>query len=468
MKKISLPMEEAGFFWLPDKHNKRVPGILRISESGRVTLEIITQFHFTLPPSPDNPRLDGSDSSFKRILGSTESNHITLENCSVIKPGRLVIKPGLNFRSTPTRKIIQGELALIGVRYDKDEDISFSKIQCFMEGLDAWLSISGFEYDASRSNYFDNRTISYSSPKGITISLPSEDIELKFGFAVSTRTKFATEEKITQNAYAMLKSKTVRSFDDFLLAIRKLRHFLSFAIGREVKLTSMIGYHEDVVQKTGEDGKDVLIPIHVHYEAIQPTENDRLIHPEHMVFSYREMKDRMESMVVNWFKGYGNFRSAFTLYFAFREGKDTYIELQFLCLMSGIMALHRKRKGCQRKKLTEIIRPFQHLYNSEKPQEEGEEPSEKPQEEERPPWEKFVNDSVDTRNELVHPDNKKEINYPELMALSSKLDALFQLHFLKLCGVDESAINDLARKPVLDKKIKDSPDNHRFGSFMGG
>ena len=208
-------------------------------------------------------------------------------------------------------------------------------------------------------------------------------------------------------------------------------------------------------------------------------------------------------MIVNWFRSYENMQPAFSLYFAFREGKDAYIEWQFLSLIIGIETLHRmssqemaipqgefdKLKNNMletvpepyklhmknklkhdyeltlRQRMKKMVRPFRDLYNEKKPQKEEETPR---KEGKKLSWKEFVSDSVNKRNELVHIDNETEINYPELMALSSKLDALFQLHFLKLCGVDESAINDLAKKPVLDRKIKDSPNNHRFGSFMGG
>ena len=90
-----------------------------------------------------------------------------------------------------------------------------------------------------------------------------------------------------------------------------------------------------------------------------------------------------------------------------------------------------------------MVWPFRHLYNEEKPQKEEETPR---KEGKKLSWKEFVSDSVNKRNELVHIDNETEINYPELMALSSKLDALFQLHFLKLCGVDESVDKRLGQE----------------------
>ena len=37
--RLSEPIEKHGFFWLPEDTENQVPGILRISESGGITLK---------------------------------------------------------------------------------------------------------------------------------------------------------------------------------------------------------------------------------------------------------------------------------------------------------------------------------------------------------------------------------------------------------------------------------------------
>lgn len=38
--RLSEPIEKHGFFWLPDDAENKIPGILRISESGEITVEV--------------------------------------------------------------------------------------------------------------------------------------------------------------------------------------------------------------------------------------------------------------------------------------------------------------------------------------------------------------------------------------------------------------------------------------------
>ncbi len=38
--RLSEPIEKQGFFWLPDDAENKLPGILRISDSGEITVEL--------------------------------------------------------------------------------------------------------------------------------------------------------------------------------------------------------------------------------------------------------------------------------------------------------------------------------------------------------------------------------------------------------------------------------------------
>ena len=62
--RLSEPIERPGFFWLPQDPEHQVPGILRVSKSGRVTLEISYFYNPSLTllnaPPWDTPNLAGN------------------------------------------------------------------------------------------------------------------------------------------------------------------------------------------------------------------------------------------------------------------------------------------------------------------------------------------------------------------------------------------------------------------------
>ena len=189
---FSIPMEKAGYFWLPEKPEERVIGTLKISEPKKITLELMPQsFLKKYPRTLNDPLFMGQELHFKRIHGITTLGPVTMKDCHV--RGQAIGKVAIS--------ICQVNCILVGANYNKGEDISFSKIRCSMEGLNEWLSISGFDHNASQGDHFGYRTIRYSRPKEITILLPDENMELEFTFTASLETEFA----IAQNAYATLK-----------------------------------------------------------------------------------------------------------------------------------------------------------------------------------------------------------------------------------------------------------------------
>ena len=481
MMKISAPMEETGFFWLPDEDNKRVPGILRISESGKTTLEITTQFHPTLPSSLDNPRLDDNYVNFKRIVGVTENNYVTLENCSVIKSN-------LNLGSNLAKRIIRGGRAFMGVGYGKDSEITFSTAVFSVEGLDEWLHIRGNTVDYGlQDNQIQNISIFYSPPEAIVIQLSGEGMKLSFGFGFTIPFGLEIKEtKITQSAYVKLESEELRSLDDFLEVIIRLHRFLCFAIGKIVPITSITGYSREITQEAGQNEKEREIPIKIFYKGMPiPNTNLKLEH-HNMFFTYRDVKGQLDTTINKWLTNYKEFKPVFNLFFAFQFEAYLYLDGQFLSLAQSIEALHRMRYGgltmpkskfkarvksiidnipddtdkvwlkeklrfanelTLRQRLEKMFEPFLDIYGKEKVPD-------------------LVSKIVEVRNLLTHAGSRIEnIGFIKLHVLCGKLDTLLQLHFLHMIGMDSAFIAKLVKnKPAFGGRITRSEEDYRISS----
>lgn len=69
-------MEEAGYFWLPDKIEKKLPGTLRITDTGKITLEVLGLFGDLVD------ELNNRQVNLKRIVGVIEEGRfVTLDRC---------------------------------------------------------------------------------------------------------------------------------------------------------------------------------------------------------------------------------------------------------------------------------------------------------------------------------------------------------------------------------------------------
>lgn len=121
--KLLKPIEESGFFWLPEDPKRKIPGVLRISESGEATLEVTSlsrpeefalgEHHF------GDPRLGEQFRKLKRVLGIIKNNYVTLEDCFYFA-SNYALSSGL------TTSTIRPSFVFNGVSYDNQDDITFS------------------------------------------------------------------------------------------------------------------------------------------------------------------------------------------------------------------------------------------------------------------------------------------------------------------------------------------------------
>ena len=127
--RIREEYKRSGYFWVPDKPSRKIPGTLTISDGGEIELEVIGLFDESIEA------LNGKD-DLHRIIGHVEiDGYVTLENC-------FYSKKNISFGSI-SKSLVYVQQAFSGVGYDKDEIVTFNSVSFSIEGLNEWLSISG-------------------------------------------------------------------------------------------------------------------------------------------------------------------------------------------------------------------------------------------------------------------------------------------------------------------------------------
>ncbi len=460
--RISEPIETSGYFWLPGKSDQRLPGVLRVSETGKITLEVIGIFGDTVAALAD------SSLDLQRVVGVVENGDlVTLEHCFYAK--RNISFGGLS------KSTIDANFFLRDVQYDQDEAIVYSQFRFSLEGLDEWLSITGL----SVSYNWDERTASihFNPPQEIMYQL-ADGMSLTFTFNWTLPSISAvTEAKITQKAFITIKSESVRPIEDFLALVFKVSNFLCFAIDETVSIDSATCYSKDITRETV-DGKKKEVPIQLYYQDSQLSEARPKISQHNMLFRYRHVANQLETILKNWLINYETSAPAFNLYFASKAGAHRYLDGRFLSLIQGIETLHRRNskdtfmpeaefvdlvealvKSCPpdqqewlkkkleyanelplRHRISQMLKPFESLYGDSKQRKH------------------FIRKVIDTRNYLTHYDERlaqRAARGKELWSLCMKLEALFQLHFLRLVGLDSDIINNLVNENhALRDKLK--------------
>ena len=202
------------------------------------------------------------------------------------------------------------------------------------------------------------------------------------------------------------------------------------------------------------------------------------ISPGWFLIPFEDIAHKIHDYLPRWLEHYQEYEPTFNLYFTVKTNRYMHLEGSFLFLVHGIESLHRRSSSEMRmseeefntlldtilqstpdqwkelvktnlnyanelslqRRLRQMITPFRDLFGNESARS------------------KFTNQVVKTRNYLTHYDRRirnEAVTEPEeLLRLHSKLEALVQLHMLRLLGIEDGHVKTIAtRYPPLQKKL---------------
>lgn len=403
--RIPEPIETPGLFWLPETPDNQLPGVLRISESGEVTLEVIGLLR--------HHRASVDEERIGRIVGKVDKGQsATLDNCLIQKEG-----------SNLSKSTIYAHLAFIGVDCAKQEELEFSKLHFSVDGLSEWLSISGFK--SKHDPKSGSHSIHYRHPKKVPVVLPNGiEMDFLFNHTLSSESSPNIKKSITQGSCVSLSLNEPQSIEYLLSLVNQICLFLSFAVDQNISV--------EYIRLMDRD--DPLISINMYGEIGHYSEQRPRIRLGEILFTYKNIGHQVEQALTAWLESFEKYESAFNLYFASRSDNVRYLDVRFLMLAQGIEILHRKSSRedlILRERVERLVDCFSGLFGGAKARR------------------CFVKKVADTRNYLTHYSSrgkKKAASEDELMHLYRKLEALFQLHLMRLIGFDSKSIEIVANE----------------------
>lgn len=448
--RLAEPIDTSGFFWLPGDPQTLSPGVLRISQLGDITLELMRPFG---DPVSGDPHTDVSlelawgerwDDP-ERILGLVETHgYVTLEGC-LRTDGVLTFGGGL------TKGTFRPALALLGFAI-QDEAIRFQELRFTVEGLSQWLAQSGIHNKQSYST--NTGAIHYSLPESIVVT-PGQGLRLQFDFGIDfpTVSALVTEATIRQTESVLLHSSTLQPFEYFSSIARSVVNFISFALDWPMAVTSFTGYVE--VERDGETYKR---PIAI-YGKVGPQGKEGVEkRSHHPLFTYRDISGNLEAILRNWLDSADNLSNAFNLYFGSWSEDVRYLDVRILWLAQALEVLHRASSPRTRmpesdfaeavsQVLEDVPQEYRELvegslkYANELPFRARVEDLMQPIQSylgSRSSRRAFVSQAVDTRNYLTHYDSESTPNRAEeprdMFRLQQKLEGVMQLIILERTG----------------------------------
>ena len=455
--RLAEPIETTGVFWLPRRPDAQLPGTLRISESGEVTVALTGIIDNPLvTPRKVMPDKGGGARDSERIVGTVrDGGSVTLDRC-------LWQTTSLSFSSGLSASTIYAEIAFLGAEYEEEEEPLFKEFSFAIEGLDTWLSISGIQHEQDLPER--SGLLRYHVPDEITLRLPcGVELSFSFGMTFPSTSLHTTEATVRQNVAVWVRPERPRPVEYFSSLAFKLCNFITLALDQGVSVQSMTGY----LDLETNSGRSRRMPVRIYAEFAPMPERKPTIRWHNALFRYPNVAGQFDAMLAKWLENYESFEPAFNLYFASRTESSQYLDTKILWLAQALETLHRKSSNDTAMEQTEFDRLRERVIQS-CPQDRRQWLSERLRNElslrQRmrillEPFERwfgderqrksFVDRACDTRNYLTHYDEattrKRAAGPDELYELYQQLEALFQLHLLSLIGLDAPTIDSIVR-----------------------
>ena len=454
--RIKSEIKRLGYFWMALVPEKKVPGVLTISDGGVIALEVVGMFD-EYPEAIS--RFFGAESHLIRLNGLIEEyGPVTLEDC-FFKTQSMSLGGGI------AKSHVHVGHAFIGVLFEAEECVLLNRFKFSVEGIDEWFGLSGIgvETDFARRS----ATVTYQPLEEVVLNLVNNmTLKITFSWTFPGLPRLV-EAKITQKVFFELASANKLPFSDFISTAHKITTFLGLAVDRAVCVDRAFAESDDIAQGM-DGGASMPISIGVYYDDPSYIKNVSKISTHDMLFRYGRIKDNAEVVVNNWIRAYEVVDPSLRLYFSVKTGAQKYIEGRFLSLAQGIETYHRRQSseglmdvadyealmgkvlaGCPEDKkdwlygrlkygnelsfsrrLVKMIEPFKNYFGTSKQRN------------------KLIRSIVDSRNYLTHYDlglKESALEGAALHRACLQLEALFQFHFLVMLGFNPSEINSIVR-----------------------
>ena len=468
-------IETPGYFWLPETPDEKIPGILRVSEFGETSvdlLKILGDYE-----SEVNQIINKGHKGIDRICGIVrQGGYLTLIDCHYQSVN---LRLGMSLDTA----IINAQTAFIGADF-KQSEITFKEYDFWAEGLGEWLAMSGITTTTDLSTA--SGTIEYHQLEPITHNLP-DGITLKFAFASSGPSSLSvyppTDVRVTQKPYMSLSSTEPKTIDYFHSLAIKLIGFLSLVVDQEVQIQSINIFPE---QEAADEGSVYSFPVRVYRNFPPNSRGEAKIDQHKILFSYATINN-FDEMISKWLENYdiATFASALDQYFASKSIFPMSLTTRFLYLCQGVEVLHRrmfpKERTIPNQDFKEIISQITNSLPDDCPEfiknklnsanqlslRDRIERMMKPFEE----WFKvnetskeFAKRVADTRNHLTHLHGRQEqqaTSGQELWDLYNKLEILTTLYVLMLLGLDKNDITPIVQHAPnrLNQELRITTEN---------
>ncbi len=362
-EKVEGKKKFKGYWWLPEKEDDQIAGVVTYDPKHGTKLELFHDFDAD-PHNLDIPSYE----QFEVINGiTTNGNKICLANAW-----------RENHSLRALRKSVQQlDPSLLGVRYlligDHfcEDDLYFKQAKFKFVGLAEWDGRGGIQLgvgdkigDNSRVSFVDqikkyisgivSKLLGYSEDSKDNPDFGPKDLhsfryervppleckvgELEISFVIKSSSNTSRHQAgIEEEAFIELKSETPIHLVEWEMVKNKLLGFFSLAICRP-ESTTQWALNKEI--------KDPNLNFDVSVCTARESETeDDIFHPDHTNFTLKEVGDEIENLLTNWFQKYDELKFTKDLYFSTIFNSNRSVSGVFLSLTQAVESYHRETEN---------------------------------------------------------------------------------------------------------------------------
>lgn len=411
------PLKHKGLFFLPEKKDIKIAGILTFSHQDGIILELIGTF--TAAPE-----------FYLIILGITSDG----KSVSLYRNDTTNYSFGSGF----TIATFKCRYLFIGVNFDSQRDLSFRTLSCSFKVLNEWLyteNLITYKHDKPD----DETIIKFKSAKIQTLSLGA-DLKIVLGLSNNQRVE-RNPVKITiqeTSFFKIVNDKRV-PLDHLLETLKCFQNLITFASQREI-YPEKINIYFRIRNINQVHSANLFFSIPNFNRSIKSG-----LTKDEFLFSYSLMPDKIESLIYKWFKLSDTLGLIITEFCSQFYNPKMYQEDKFLSMTTCLESFHREFRN--KKNISNFTRylsifeecrtAFNSIFRI-------------------PSKTKFCEELRDYRNDLTHNNPEKVLktkNIHKLYRLTEYAKVIVVTVILKELGLTNKEIKNLYTKNMMFRKL---------------
>lgn len=307
-------LQHTGEWWLPEEPDKKVHGELNFTPGEGAVLLLEGSFN-GLQVLTTISRASELIAKPKIILGtSREQKRITLYKCFGVR--------GFPICSFRAFWVFEGE------HFQTVKDLRFASLSTHYSYVGEWVGRSGLKLQTPPT------TVVYESPGSYEAKI-KDDLQMSIHFRAPARWKIGppSEVSIKEEAWITIRATEGRPLEDVLRNALLIEVFLSLAIGYAVRPLAI-----ERITATGHK-------VRVLYRLPDVPRAPETLVPQDMLFTLADVRDRLETVLSNWFDKAGLLENVYQLYSGTLSNPHMFAADRFLSLVQAIESYHRRMYG---------------------------------------------------------------------------------------------------------------------------